>query len=76
MKINCSTIIYEQLKYYGHMGRMNEEMLPKKSLEWCLPGRRRRKGRSRNLWMKEITTGKIEKGNNNMEGIEREEKTK
>ena len=34
---------------------MDKERLPANILEWCLPGRRR-KGRLRNSWMKEVTT--------------------
>ena len=40
-------------------------------LEWCPPGRR--KERSRNSWMHEVTTVIREKGINNMEWIDREE---
>ena len=40
---------------------MNEERLPRKSLEWCPPGRSR-KGRPRNSWMQEVTTGMREEG--------------
>ena len=48
--------------------RMNEEMLPGKILEWCMPGRRRRrKGRPRNSWMQEVTTGLRKKGINSIE---------
>ena len=54
------------------MRRMNEERLPRQILEWCLPGKRI-KGRPRNSWMQEVTTGIREKGINNMEWIEREE---
>ena len=38
---------YEQLNWYGHVQRMNEEGLHRKILEWCPPGRQR-KGRPRN----------------------------
>ena len=47
---------------------MNEERLPQKNLEWLPPGTRR-KGRSRNSWMQEVTTGMREKGINDMEWI-------
>ena len=40
---------------------MNEERLPQEDLKWCPPGRRR-KGRPRNSWMQEVTTGVREKG--------------
>ena len=57
---------------------MNVERLPENILEFCPPGRRRRrrkgrrKGRLRNLWMQEGTIGMREKGINNMEWIDRE----
>ena len=35
---------------------MDQERFPRRLLEWCLPGRRR-KGRPRNLWMQDVTTG-------------------
>ena len=38
---------YKQLNWYGHVQRMNEEMLPQKIVKWCPPGRRR-KGTPRN----------------------------
>ena len=54
------------------MGRMNEERLTPKILEWCLPGKRR-KGRPRNSWMHEVAAGMGEKGINYMDWIDREE---
>ena len=39
-------------------------------IEWCPPGRRK-KGRPRNSWMQEVTTGMREKGINTMEWIYR-----
>ena len=42
------------------------------NLEWCPPGKRR-KGRPRNSWMLEVTTGKWKKGINNIEWIDMEE---
>ena len=51
---------------------MNEERLPRKSLEWYPPGRRR-KERPRNSWIQEVRTGKREKGINNIEWIDRKE---
>ena len=60
------------LKWYGHVRRPNEDILPHKILEWCPPGRRR-KGRPRNLLMQQVTIGRREKGINNMEWIDREE---
>ena len=59
-------IKYKQLNWYGHLQRMYDERLPRKTLEWCPPGRRR-KGSSRNSWMQEVTKGMREKRNNNME---------
>jgi len=56
-------IKYKQLNCYGHLRRMNEESLPQKKI----------KGRPRNLWMQEVTTGIREKGINNMEWIDRGE---
>ena len=41
-----------------------------KIVGWCPPGRRR--GRSRNSWMQEVTTIMREKGLNDMELIDRE----
>ena len=65
-------LIYKQLNWYGHVRRINEERLPRKILEWCPLGERRRrrirrKGRSRNSWVQEVTTGMREKGINNLE---------
>ena len=45
---------------YGHVQRMHQERLPKRILEWCPPGRRR-KGRPRNSWMHGVTTGMRER---------------
>ena len=63
---------YKQLNWYGHVRRINEERLSRKMLEWCPPVRRR-KGRPRNSWMQEVIIGMIEKGNNSMQWIDREE---
>ena len=62
---------YNQLKRYGHVQGMGEEKLPRKILEWC-PPERRRKGRPRNSWMQEVTTGMREKGIN-MKWVDRDE---
>ena len=35
---------------------MNEERHPRKNVEWC-PPEKRTKGRPRNSWMQEVTTG-------------------
>ena len=57
------------------MRRMNQERLPRRILEWCPPGRRK-KGRRRNSWMKEVTTGMRERElltwNGSTEKIEKE----
>ena len=47
----------------------------RKILYWCLAGRRR-KGRPRNSWMQEVTTGTSEKGINNLEWVDRERRIK
>ena len=54
-------IRYKQLNWYGHLQRMDQERLPKRNLEWYPPGRRT-KGRLRNTWMREVTTGMRERG--------------
>ena len=46
--------------------------ISKKIVEWCPPGRRRKR-RPRNSWMQEVTSGMREKGINSMEWIDREE---
>ena len=65
-------ITYKQLNWYEHVRIMDEERLCRKILERCPPGRRRRrrriKGRPRNYWMHEVTTGTGEK-----ECVDREE---
>ena len=57
------------------MQRIDEERLPRKMLGWCPPGRKR-KGRPRNSWMEEVTTGIKEKGIRSMEWIDMEEWSK
>jgi hypothetical protein len=37
-------IRYKQLNSYDHVQRMDQERIPRRILEWCPPGRRR-KGR-------------------------------
>ena len=49
-------IRYKQLNWYYYVQRMDHERLPKRILEWCPPGRRR-KGRPRKSWRQEVTTG-------------------
>ena len=39
---------------------MDQERLPRRILEWCPPGRRR-KGRRRNSWMQKDTIGMRER---------------
>ena len=63
-------IKYKQLNSYDHVQRMDEERLLRKILEWCPSGRR--KGRPRNWWMQELTTGMREMGINNVEWVDRE----
>ena len=58
-------IRFKQFNWHDHVRRMNEERLPRKTLEKCTPGR--------NSWMQEVTNGKSEKGINSMEWIDREE---
>ena len=66
-------IKYKQLDWYGHVRTgIDEKRLPRKILEWCPPGGRRKR-RPRNSWMKEVTRGMREKGINNMELVDREE---
>ena len=48
---------------------MDQERLPRRILELCSPGRRR-KGRLRNSWMQEVTTGMRERGE--LEWVDRE----
>ena len=48
-------IRYKQANWHDHVQRMKDERLPRKILEWCPPGRRR-KGRARNSWMLDVTT--------------------
>ena len=44
--------------------------VPRRILEWCPPGRRR-KGRPRNSWMQEVTTGMGEWGIGYLEWVEK-----
>ena len=46
-------------------------MLLRRFLEWCPPGRRR-KGRSRNSWVQEDTTGMRERGIDDLEWVDKE----
>ena len=49
---------------------MDQERVPRKNLEKCPTGRR--KGRPRNSWMQEITTGMRERGIGDLEWLDRE----
>ena len=40
-------IRYKKLNWYDHVQRIDEERLPRRNLEWCPSGKRRRKGRLR-----------------------------
>ena len=64
-------IRYKQLNWYGHVERMGQERLPRRILELCPPGRRR-KGRPRNSWMQEVTTRMRERGIGDLEWVDRE----
>jgi len=43
----------KRLQWYGHVKRMPEERIPKLIIEW-IPQERRKRGRSRKMWMKGI----------------------
>ena len=66
MHINNSYIRYKQLNWYGHVQTIDQECLPRRILEWCPPGRRR-KAKSRNSWMQEVTTGIRKRGIDDLE---------
>ena len=51
----------KQLKWYGHVQRMEEGRLPKKVMKWSPPGRRKR-GRPKLTWAEEIRGLMEEKG--------------
>ena len=51
----------KQLKWYGHVQRMEEGRLPKKVMKWSPPGRRKR-GRPKLTWVEEIRGLMEEKG--------------
>ena len=68
MNIKNSTEYYircKSLNRHGHVRRM-------KNVEWC-PPEKRRKGRSRNSLMEEVTGRITEKGINSMKWIDMEE---
>ena len=64
-------IKYKQLNWYGHVQSMYQERFPRRILEWCPPGRRR-KERLRNSWMQEVTTGMREREIGDLEWVDRE----
>lgn len=49
------TINENQLKWYGHLCRMEGERLPQKVWKW-IPAERNKRGRPRRKWIKNITT--------------------
>jgi len=51
----------QQLKWYGHVQRMEERRLPKKVIKWSKPGRRKR-GRPKATWAEGIKGLMGEKG--------------
>ena len=61
----------QQLNWYGHVQRIDQERIPRRNLEWC-PAGRRRKERSRNSWMQEVTTRMRERGIGDLEWVDRE----
>ena len=64
-------ITYKQLNWYGQVQRMDQERFPRRILEWCLPGRRRKRT-SRNSSMQEVKTGMTERGIGDLEWMEKE----
>jgi len=64
-------IRYKQLNWYGHVQRMDQKRLPRRILEWCPLGRRR-KGRPRNSWMQGLQTAMRERGIGDLEWVNRE----
>ena len=57
-KLNVTRSLLEdiktkQLKWYGHVQRMEDGRLPKKVMKWSSPGRRKR-GRPELTWAEEI----------------------
>ena len=72
LKFRLDYIRNKQFNWYGHVQRMDQETLPRRILEWCSPGRRR-KGRPRNSLMEEVTTGMRERGIGDSEWVDREE---
>ena len=74
MNIKNSVLDYikhKQLNWYGYVQRLDQEMLPRRILEWCPPGSRR-KARPRKSWMQEVTTEIRERGIGDLEWVDRE----
>ena len=69
VEIDRPTIIY---LCGNNVQKMVQERLPRRILERC-PSGRRRKGRPRNSWMQEVTTGLRERGIGGLEWVDREE---
>ena len=64
-------IIYKKLNWYGQIQRMEQEMFPRRILEWC-PAERRRNGKPRNSWIQEVTEGMRVRGIGGLEWVDRE----
>ena len=56
-----SSLYLSNIKWYGHVQRMEEGRLPKKVMKWSPPGRRKR-GRPKLTWAQEIRGLMEEKG--------------
>ena len=68
MNIKNSVLDYirhKQLYWYDYVQRMDQERLPRRNLEWCPPGRRRK-----NSWMQEVTTGMREREIGDLEWVD------
>ena len=50
---NIDIIERKRLQRYGHIKRMQEEILPKLIMEW-IPGERRKRGSPRKTWMEGV----------------------
>ena len=64
MNVTRSLLEYintKQLKWYGHVQRMEEGILPKQAMKWNPPGRRKR-GRPKLTWAERIRGLMGEKG--------------
>ena len=87
-KINIKNSLLDHIRYTklncnGHVQRMDEEMLPRKTFEWCPPGRRRRERPWNSLIAGGYNTNEgVRGGGENwrlgvgrQEGVEKENKT-